>query len=383
MVDAIPRPLCRSVAGRDAVADEKLTKLEIPTSSHNIPATKEYIFNETGNIMLSTTALQGTEIPEQVRGVFSEVSVFFAAMTKAITQAIDPATKKPYSLYNYDAIQNVIDGSGLFVHVTEEDIEHVTESFGMKFSKELIEGLVGLAAGGGGLEFAQAMIASLGKAGLEISASHSKSNSKVANIIFVCEYLLGMPVISAMVVYCDMSKNSQVFKIGPCFSEQSSKVKLVMHKDTYMFVTPKFIREYSGDLDSVTSDLAYLEFVDYLQALVEGDPIITAVENMKGKSADPELVVGQTYIITGAFLDNGRKLTTDKKTTVQVAWVAPDGTMGTKVTNAEIQPNFISFSVGAASSTAQAIGVFFTDQDGKNPHLAVATEGTYTVITTT
>lgn len=192
-----------------------------PTNSHNVQATKKYVFNETGNIMLSSTALEGQTIPDEVRAVFSEVSVFFAAMTKAISESIDPKTGKNYSLYDYDAMQNVIDGSGLFVHVTEEDIVHKSSSFGADFSKELIEGILGLAAGAGALSFAQGMIASMGKAGLNIGGSHSSSSSKVANIVFICEYLLGMPIISAMVVSVDKEANKQAFHIGPCIDRKS------------------------------------------------------------------------------------------------------------------------------------------------------------------
>lgn len=359
-----------------------MSKLVVPTQSHNVQGTKEYVFNETGNIMLSTTALNGTEIPDQVRDVFAEVSVFFAAMTKAITQAINPKTGKPYSLYNYNAIQNVIDGSGLFVHVTEEDIEHKTESFGIQFSKELIGGLLGLADGAGALEFAQGMIASMGSAGLQIGGEHDSDDNKVANIVFVCEYLLGMPIISAIVVYCDASKNHTAFKVGPCIKGQATSTKLVMHKDTYLFVTPKFIKEYSADLDSITTDLAYLEFVDYLEALVQGSPIITGIDDLTGEAAPEKLVVNQTYAIVGAFLDNGRKKITSGSNkgqpTVKVAWVGANSQMGAEVTNAEVQPNIISFSVAAPVTNAQAIGVFFTDEKGENPVLAVASEGTYT-----
>ena len=59
------------------------TKLEIPaTNTYNVQGTKEYIFNETGNIMLSSTDITGSTIPDEVRAIFAEVSVFFAAMTK-------------------------------------------------------------------------------------------------------------------------------------------------------------------------------------------------------------------------------------------------------------------------------------------------------------
>ncbi|WP_250436012.1 hypothetical protein [Hanstruepera flava] len=366
------------------MSDSKTVKLQIPPPNpYNIQAVKSYIFNETGNIMLASTELNGGQVPDQVRDVFSEVAVFFAAMTKAISTTINPKTKKPYSLYNYNALQNVIDGSGLFIHVTEEDIEHTTTSFGATFSKELIEGLLGLATGAGELSFAEAMIASMGSEGLKIGGSVSSDESKIANIIFICEYLLGMPIISAMVVYCDTKVNKQTFSIGPCFKESSTSTSLTMHKDTYMFVTPKFIKNYAGDLESVTKDQEFLEFVDYLQALVLGSPIITAVQELgdaSEASAPSQLSLNKTYAILGAYLNNK-----GKKDSVKVAWLGPDdNTPGAPVANAQIQSNIVSFAPTPISEPT-AIGIYFNKGTSASPkwELAVATPLVYTTLNPT
>ena len=359
----------------------KTVKLQKPElNPYNKQAVKRYIFNETGNIMLASTELNGEQVPEAVRDVFSEVAVFFAAMTKAISTTINPETKKPFSLYNYKALQNVIDGSGLFVHVTEEDIEHNSSSFGATFSKELIEGLLGLATGTGALSFAEGMISSMGSQGLKIGGSHSSSDSKIANIIFICEYLLGMPIVSAMVVYCDTKVNKQAFSIGPCFKESSTTTSLTMHKDTYMFVTPKFIRNYAGDLESVTKDQEFLEFVDYLQALALGNPIISAVQvlgNSKEDKAPSELVLGQTYAILGAYLNNK-----GKKSTVKIAWLGVNNTTpGPDLANAQIQGNLISFSP-TLIDVPTAIGIYFNNGTIAVPkwELAVATPFVYSTL---
>lgn len=241
-------------------------KLEIPTdASKNIELPKYYTFNETGNIMLATTVGESAEIQESVRKVFAEVSVFFAAMTKAMATTINPETSKPYSLYNYEALSNIINSSGCFIQVTELDITHATSSYGATFSKELIQGLLGLATGAGALSFATGMIASIGKEGLAVSKYKDKQKSKVGNIVFVCEYLMGMPTISAIVVYIDTSNQTDVFKVGPCLKAESHRVTFEMHKDTYMFVTPTFIREYAGDLNTVKSDAAFGELVASMQ----------------------------------------------------------------------------------------------------------------------
>lgn len=253
-------------------------KLEIPQdASKNVELTKYYTFNETGNIMLATTVSESAEIQDSVRKVFAEVSVFFAAMTKAIstTEIPNSPTHAHYSLYNYDALERVISGSGCFIRVTELDVTHTTSSWGATFSKELIQGLLGLATGAGALNFATAMISAIGNEGVKISGDKSSQTSKVGNIVFVCEYLLGMPSISAIVVYIDAKQQQQVFNAGPCFKTSSQSLTFVMHKDTYMFVTPTFIREYAGDLNSISSEVAYGDLVKGMQ------------EQLTGKKAEP------------------------------------------------------------------------------------------------
>lgn len=288
----------------DGIEPTALTKpAEDP---HNIQADKYYIFNQTGNIMFASTEEMAGEIPESVRDLFAEVSVFFAAMTKAITSTPNPDDDdNPYSIYNYTALQKIINKSGLFVHVTETDYTHESSSFGITFSKELLEGLLGLATGAGALSFAQGMLSSMGKEGLKLGISNDRKDSKVANIVFVCEYLMGMPSVSALVVFCDTEDNKSTFEFGPCIKTETNSMTLTMHKDTYLFVTPEFVRKYSADLASVADNAEYNEFVEYLQALLTEKIKVNHV--MIGDSddrAESTLNSGGNYRITGANLQN-------------------------------------------------------------------------------
>lgn len=236
--------------------------MEIPQdSSKNIEIPKYYTFNETGNIMMSTTVGESADIEESVRKVFAEVSVFFAAMTKAISSTKNPASGEFYSLYNYEALEKIISGSGCFIRVTEMDLTHTTSAWGATLGKELLQGLLGLATGAGALSFASAMISSIGQEGLKLSSATEGQNSKVGNIVFVCEYLMGMPSISAIVINLDAKQHKTQIQAGPCFKATKSSMTLVMHKDTYMFVTPTFIHEYAADLTSIGSDAAYGELI--------------------------------------------------------------------------------------------------------------------------
>lgn len=285
--------------------DTTFTKLTIPAQDpHNVQATKYYIFNETGNIMMASTDEMASEIPQSARDLFAEVSVFFAAMTRAISTTENPLTGEPYSIYNYTALRKIIAGSGLFVHVTQSDLTHNTSSTGVTLSKELLEGLLGLATGVGAMSFAQGMLASIGKEGLRIGLNTEDKESAVANIIFICEYLLGMPTISAMVVYANVADNRTVFELGPCIKVESGSFNLKMHKDTYLFVTPKFVREYSEDLASIASNSVFNDFVEYLRAILTDVPKITEVQDSNDQKVEPgsALVPGDSYQILGVNL---------------------------------------------------------------------------------
>lgn len=238
--------------------------------------------------MIASTDADSSNLDDKVRDVFNEVSVFYAAMSKAITTTQRPGKKECYSLYDYEALEKVIDGSGCFIHCTQEDINYSSTSVGADFSKELLTALLGLPAGGGVLSFAQAMISSMGQEGFKMSMDATSTESKVGNIIFVCEFLFGMPVISAMVVYVDTKKNSDVFKAGPCVSVTNNHTSITMHKDVYMFVTPAFIKSYASDLDSIITSSDYSKFISYLRSLLTDDIVL------EGVYEEDELVKGNT-----------------------------------------------------------------------------------------
>jgi len=285
------------------------TKLKtIAPNPMNVQQKKYFVFNETGNIMLASTATGDTPISEAVQQVFAEVAVFFAALTKALSTTPKPK-KKPtdptvyYTLYDYDALRRIIDGSGLFVQVTEEQVSYNTQQFSAEFSKELISAVLGLATGTGEMSFAEAMISSMGSASkIKMGESTSSDKSKVSNIVFVCEYLLGMPIVSAIVVNCDTKQENFKLHAGPCLNVQQSSKSILLNKETYMFVTPAFIKEYAGDLLSVQTSVEYNEMVQYLSEIISGAPEISDIEDTVTKesvASDSSLVPAHKMLITG------------------------------------------------------------------------------------
>ncbi len=252
------------------MAIENPQKTEIQTqNSSQAELVKHYTFNETGNIMICTIGGDSVGVDNTFRNICSEVGVFFSAMTKAISSIINPNTNKPYSLYNYNALKTLIDNSGMFIHLSEDQIKHESSQVGEAFSSELIQSLIGIDAGKAYLKFASAMVRSVGKEALALCNQEDKTESEVANIMFVCESLLGASLVNAIIIRLDVQIDTNLvgIKAKPCHhAPQPQKVvtsQWVFNKDVYMFVAPEFITKYASTLN-VAKTPAYKEFVQIL-----------------------------------------------------------------------------------------------------------------------
>jgi len=293
--------------------------LPVPSEEGYIHACdKKYCFNATGNIMLVTTDQDTAKIEKQVRDVFNEVSVFFAGMTKAISEIKNPDFKNNnlldeyYNLYHYDAIRQIIDRSGLFVQVNQTAVSHNVTSGGATFSKELLQGLLGLAVGPAGaveLEaFANTMISNVSKEGLKLGFKSETAHKEVGNIIFVCEYLLGMPLVTAIVLHIDSNKIKEHVEVGPCIKVDFESFNIEMHKDSYMFVLPKYIKKYAPDLMSGEFDPTYLKFVSSLKRSGGGlDTAFVSVNKTGETTPITSFEKGLNYDVLIRNLDESQK----------------------------------------------------------------------------
>lgn len=229
--------------------ETRASQLAGVSTDSTVPATKMFAVNATGNLFVASTLNGGegstVELTDAARKAFSQVSVFFAAMTKAIASTTDPATGEPYSLYDYEAINSVIRESGMFIQIGENDYSFESKSWGVELSKELIQvmmaGFTGnMAAVGKALS---PLVSSVGSEGLKISSNSQKENSSVGALVFVCEYLLGAVSITPILVVSDMKQNEKVFQAGPCFKAQKKTLTYTLKKLQYLFVPPEFMQE--------------------------------------------------------------------------------------------------------------------------------------------
>ena len=232
----------------------------------NIPASKQFVVNATGNLFIATT-LSSPDTPENIsdeaKEAFGQVSVFFAALTKAMSDS-------GKSMYDYDALNKLIEGSGLFINVAQSTIKFESSSWGVTFSNQLIQSLLGLSGNLAALsQSLRSLISSVGSEGIKVSRNTSETNQKVGTIMFVCEYLMGAVSITPIVFSIDANESKGALELGPCFKANRQKKSFLIEKEVHLFVPPKFVH-YAAELNEAMSDPEFNNLVESMKRSIEG-----------------------------------------------------------------------------------------------------------------
>src|SRR5262249_17425626 len=137
--------------------------------------------------------------------------------------------------------------------------------------------------------------------GNQVTIGYKKTGTfdKIGHLTFVCEYLLGMPLVSALYFFIDESDVETVVTVGPCITISDTVVDLTIHKDTYMFVVPEWIRKCSGDVASVATTAQFQLLVHELESYISGTALVLGVKKAAGADAGDTLQDGQGYTVTG------------------------------------------------------------------------------------
>jgi len=214
------------------------------------PLQKYYAFNETGNVMVCTTHEGADAMNENLKSMFLDMSIFFAAMTKAITSHRHKDGSSG-SIYSSDALQNILNKSEFFVQVKTETINASSKAVGHSMSKELTESLLGRKFDETRLNFSHGLFNSMS------AQLQTKSDQGAAGtIFFICESIMGLPMVSAVVLELksadgDGKKNGKKIEgkksIPDLLKMEEGGVSKGIHREwtftkhTYLFISPKSI----------------------------------------------------------------------------------------------------------------------------------------------
>ncbi len=249
--------------------------------SYYVPMPKHYVFNETGNIMLCATADSIHNFEEDIKDTFIDVSVFFSAMTKAVHSVINPATKRPFTIYNYQAVKNVITQSGMFIEMNVEEGVFRSKAVGAAMGKDFIQTILNRNFSESQLPFSKTMFNGMKyqEMGTENTSDPDKKQRHLCRngtVFFICELLMGLPQTSAILVNIEplssneitQDKDAQdIFHLGKMdergYVSKGHQRSWRFKKRSYLFVPPNFIKKNIERIGAAQSQ-EFDELIDIL-----------------------------------------------------------------------------------------------------------------------
>ena len=220
---------------------------------------KYYTFDELGHIMIATNSPDAT-VSESVQNTFQKVLVFFSAMTSALK-------RKDRTLFDFDAVNSVIAKSGAFVATQQDECTYSSKSTSVSLNADIIAKVVGDGVTAGGVEIAKRALSAIGK---QLSASYSTATetSEVAHVLFVCELLMGIPIVSVSLFHTK-TKQRQWEQKTNCEEVSQQEVSFSYDNDHYLFVDPSYIKKFSSEF---AESPEYAALIDRLAGYIDEPP---------------------------------------------------------------------------------------------------------------
>lgn len=256
---------------------------------------KYYLFNETGNILICTSEQKADGFETYARDAFTDVSVFFSAMTKALAskdiQVTSPEDQKEVrrtcSIYNYEAMKDIFAKSGMFVETTKEHGFIQTKYVGETLGKKFVQAALGRSFDEESFSFTRGMFEGMKRQ--ESKPERNGTYTKGGHVFFICELLNGLPTTSVVLVTVEpMSGRSGVRSQQNQFKRSNNEIDILEYgalqekqygkctkprtwrfrKRSYIFVPPSFISNASNELN--TAGLSgYDDFVETLSKQIK------------------------------------------------------------------------------------------------------------------
>jgi hypothetical protein len=192
------------------------------------------IINETGNVLIKSSLDPANKLPDLAEKIFLEAVSSLCLITTAISRSIDPATNRPFSIYDHSALERILVQHPLFVHLGRESAE-----YRIRRNQDLVTKSSNDLFGVSGSYAAQRKISSIyssmyGAAQVMAGAGDSR-NVRIGHLMLCCEYLMGIPLVTAVLMHISQEQcvklSKQVKKSWWDFTSE----RISLQKDTYLF----------------------------------------------------------------------------------------------------------------------------------------------------
>ncbi len=201
---------------------------------------KYYTFDERGHIMVVTTSKDSDNISPEVSKTFQKVIVFFAAWTAALS-------KKGKTLFDYDAVKSIITNSGFFIDTGMEKRSFHSESTSASLDTTIIQDVLGNGITGGGIAIAKRVLATIGNT-INVSFDKKETEKEICHLLFICESLMGMPIVSISLFHTKLSQYSWVSKTN-CSQVSRNAIDFKFDSDDFLFADPDYIDKFTKDFE--------------------------------------------------------------------------------------------------------------------------------------
>lgn len=222
------------------------TKREAPKVDHNAAVSRYVVLNETGNVLLATTAATGEVVPENAQQVFSEACAHLAAIMRAISSTRRPEGDGFHSVFDSQVLLRLLDRHPLFVHMHRESIE-ITGAPGKTLLTNAVVEVFGIGLPTRDAQRMAAVLRSMAMVTDRVGMVDADEEARVGHLMLICESLLGVPVVSAVLTHLSL-EHCRILAGHTGDRAQEAQPVIALCKEVYLFVSPAMAKTLTNSV---------------------------------------------------------------------------------------------------------------------------------------
>jgi len=212
-------------------------KLPTVKTIENEELKKYFAFNESGNVMIASTSKNILETQTQLIQTFQKCTILFGAISQELTD-------RGESLKDYSSLKTLISQSKNFSQIKDESRVFKSKEKNFQLSTEIIRQIFGpLSNSLNSLRIVKNLIASLGN-DLKIAQKNSQNEREIGHLLFICEDVMGIPIVSLSLFRIKVSEATDLKSIN-CSSKITKEVSFRYNQETYFYNDQELINSYT------------------------------------------------------------------------------------------------------------------------------------------
>jgi hypothetical protein len=199
-----------------------------------------HVLNETGNILLRSDLPAQQPLPQFVQKKFSRGVILCSAINRALSSNINPITKRPYSIYNYHAINLLLLGTKQFEKILNKEISFTTKQVSVDFGHEFYKNLFDVHLNHKNKTIVSSILSSISREALRMIENQDRGEDKVGHITFILDYINGKSRIYIKSVFISCEENKESLQKAPCHNTELGLTSWKLQIEDYLFIDSKY-----------------------------------------------------------------------------------------------------------------------------------------------